>query len=149
MADLELLKRPYLSALEALGWGVVTSTDDHLVVDLGAGSGHLSLDGADPGYLRFWVTTDLRNADLRAARLAAEFTTSKIKCVKVRVEERVEEGLVVFAVESLVADPGLVPTVHELVGRLPRMHRMLHDAVVHYWQDAVVLAGIQVASEAA
>jgi hypothetical protein len=147
MADLNLLMKPYLSALEVLGGRVVDASDGGtLLVELGDLPVYLVLDTDDTAYLRVWLPAPLEGADVTVAQAAAMDALERTKCVKVVIDP--ENEVAIFSIEMLVCGSANLPSAAHLAVVFPRIKRML-VAGLRRFHETLVLSGIVDATDAA
>lgn len=146
MADMSLLRKPYLSALEALGCPTEEASDTDLLVNLGELPAYLSLYSDDPSFLRVWLPAPLEGTDPAVAQAAAADALARTKCVKVVVDP--DNDVAIFSVDLIVSGPAMLPSPAHLSVVLPRVQSMMLAGIRRY-QETLVLTGIVDASGAA
>jgi hypothetical protein len=146
MADLNLLMKPYLSALEQLGCPVVETSGSRLLVELLDLLVYVSLDSDDTAFVRVWLPVPLEGAGATAAQAAATDALERTKCLKVAVDA--EHDVATFSVDLLVSGPALLPSAAHLAVVLPRVQSMLL-AGIRRFKESVVLSGIASATDVA
>jgi hypothetical protein len=143
------------TAAGRLGWDAEAASDGDLVVETEVGRFVIANTAPnDPEYLHaysLWpIPADVDRADL--LEIANEVTL-EAKGIAVVVPKGM--NTVVFTYEAAEAGPDSLPTVDQLVAVLPRVQRMLGNAVRMWFKkledvdDASVLAGIEAATRAA
>lgn len=158
MCDPNALTQRYLTVLnDDLGWDAAEDTGG-IIVRSTVGGGRLSIwidnnAPRDPEYFRMHTGFPLPGYEDPADRtpcieppalnaLAARLSR-KLKGAKVTIDD----GLIIFSVEMLLAGPDCMPKAEHLVAVLPRARQMLLGAVKQFSEEYALL-GIESATNA-